>query len=111
MVHALHADTLFLSPPGSRVPQGPPFGGGDDPRCSIPPAPSFRYQGRTGGEGFSHRNAATVGLGLCLPPDATPEASVLRVGGEFAEAIRAIMTLPLTVEEKAEAVRRLMAVG
>jgi hypothetical protein len=54
MVHALHADTLFLSPPGSGVPQGPPL---DDPRRSIPPAPNFRYQGLTanGGGGVFFR--------------------------------------------------------
>ena len=46
-----------------------------------------------------------------MPPDVTPETRAARTGGDFAETMRAIMTLPLTAEEKAEAVRRMLDEG
>jgi hypothetical protein len=59
--------------------------------------------------GKSQRIKEATGLGLGLPQDATPSTRPARVGGDFAEMIRVIMELPLTAEERAEAVRRLLA--
>ena len=85
----------------------------DDPRFSKPE----ETRGHSESNNSNNKSlqsyeqlTGNAGLGLGLPPDASDhDLDPPGVPGDFASAIQGILSLPLSLEEKAEVVRRLLA--